>query len=83
MKDIKNNDFLSGLDMSKATREQKIQWLCQMIDNETNKPEDEMDFALIDECSDYLRELSDSQAEPTPEQKQRILQEIKAKYQDS
>ena len=67
--------------MSKATKEQKIQWLCQMIDNETDKPEDEMDFALIDECSDYLRELSDKDAEPTPEQKQRILWEIKAKHQ--
>ena len=80
-RNIKNNDFLLGLDMSKATREQKIQWLCQMIDNETDKPEDEMDFALIDECSDYLRELSDKDAEPTPEQKQRILQEIKARHQ--
>ena len=81
MKNIKNNDFLLGLDMSKATREQKIQWLCQMIDNETDKPEEEMDFALIDECSDYLRELSDKEAEATPELKQRILQKIKAKHQ--
>ena len=81
MKNIKNNDFLLGLDMSQATREQKIQWLCQMIDNETDKPEDEMDFALIDECSDYLRELSDKETKATPEQKQRILQKIKANHQ--
>lgn len=80
--DIKNNDFLLGLDMSKATREQKIQWFCQMIDNETDKPEDEMDFALIDECSDYLRELSDPEAKATPELKQRILQKIKANHQN-
>ena len=80
-RNIKNNDFLLGLDMSKATQEQKIQWLCQMIDNETDKPEDEMDFALIDECSDYLRELSNPEAKATPEQKQRILQEIKARHQ--
>ena len=81
IKNIKNNDFLLGLDMSKATREQKIQWLCQMIENEVDKPEDERDASLLCECADYLRELSDNQAEATPEQKQRILQEIKAKHQ--
>ena len=81
LKNIKNNDFLLGLDMSKATREQKIQWLCQMIDNEVEKPEDERDTSLLSECADYLRELSDPQAEATPEQKQRILREIKANHQ--
>lgn len=69
-----------GLNMNKATKEQKIQWLCQIIDNETDKPEDDMDFALIDECSAYLRELSDKAAEATKEQKQRILQQIKAHH---
>ena len=77
---IKSNAFLLGLNMNKATKEQKIQWLCQMIDNETDKPEDEMDFALIDECSAYLRELSDKAAEAPKEQKQRILQQIKAHH---
>ena len=77
---IKSNAFLLGLNMNKATKEQKIQWLCQIIDNETDKPEDEMDFALIDECSAYLRELSDKAAEATKEQKQRILQQIKARH---
>ena len=80
-RDLKNNDFLLGLDMSKATREQKIQWLCQMIDNEVEKPEDERDTSLLCECADYLRELSDPQADATPEQKQRILQKIKANHQ--
>ena len=80
-KDIKNNDFLLGLDVSQATREQKIQWFCQMIDNEVEKPEDERDTSLLSECADYLRELSDPQAEATPEQKQRILREIKANHQ--
>ena len=77
---IKSNAFLLGLDMNRATKEQKIQWLCQMIDNETDKPEEEIDFALIDECSAYLRELSDKPAEATKEQKQRILQQIKAHH---
>ncbi len=77
---IKDNTFLLGLNMSKATKEQKIHWLCQIIDNETDKPEDEIDFALIDECSAYLRELSEKAAEATKEQKRRILQQIKAHH---
>ena len=80
LESIKSNAFLLGLNMNKATKEQKIQWLCQMIDNETDKPEDEIDFALIGECSAYLRELSEKAAEATKEQKQRILQQIKAHH---
>ena len=80
LESIRNNTFLLELDMNRATKEQKIQWLCQIIDNETDKPEDEIDFALIGECSAYLRELSDKAAEATKEQKQRILQQIKARH---
>lgn len=80
LESIRNNTFLLGLDMNRATKEQKIQWLCQIIDNETDKPEDETDFALIGECSAYLRELSDKAAEATKEQKRRILQQIKAHH---
>ena len=60
--DVKSNDCLLNLDMSRATKEQKIQWLCQIIDNETDKPEIEQDFALIHEASDYLRELTKGDA---------------------
>lgn len=80
LESIKNNAYLLDLNMTRATKEQKIQWLCQIIDNETDKPEDEMDFALIGECSAYLRELSDKAAEATKEQKQCILQQIKAHH---
>jgi thiamine pyrophosphate-dependent acetolactate synthase large subunit-like protein len=80
LESIRNNAFLLGLNMTRATKEQKIQWLCQIIDNETDKPEDEMDFALIGECSAYLRELSEKAAEATKEQKRRILQQIKAHH---
>ncbi|MBE6566889.1 MAG: hypothetical protein E7659_07310 [Ruminococcaceae bacterium] len=80
LESIRNNTFLLGLDMNRATKEQKIQMLCQMIDNETDKPEDEIDFALIGECSAYLRELSDKAAEATKEQKRRILQQIKTHH---
>ena len=60
--DVKSNDCLLNLNMSRATKEQKIQWLCQIIDNETDKPETEQDFALIYEASDYLRELTKGDA---------------------
>ena len=80
LESIRNNAFLLDLNMTRATKEQKIQWLCQIIDNETDKPEDEIDFALIGECSAYLRELSDKAAEATKEQKRRILQQIKAHH---
>ena len=80
LENIKSNAFLLGLNMNKATKEHKIQWLCQIIDNETDKPEEETDFALIGECSAYLRELSEKAAKATKEQKQRILQQIKARH---
>ena len=60
--DVKSNDCLLNLNMSRATKEQKIQWLCQIIDNEVDKPEEKQDFALINEASDYLRELTKGDA---------------------
>lgn len=56
--DLKSNECLLNLNMSRATKEQKIQWLCQIITNEVDKPEKEQDLALIKEASDYLRELT-------------------------
>ena len=43
LESIKNNTFLLGFSMNKASKEQKIQWLCQIIDNETEKPEEEIE----------------------------------------
>lgn len=60
--DVKSNDCLLNLNMSRATKEQKIQWLFQIIDNEVDKPEEEQDFALINEASNYLRELTKGDA---------------------
>ena len=57
--DLKSNDCLLNLNMSRATKEQKIQWLCQIIDNEVDKPENEQDLPLINEAADYLRELTE------------------------
>ena len=39
-------------------------------------------MVVVCKCGNYLRELSDPQADATPEQKQRILQEIKENHQD-
>ncbi|MBQ7335573.1 MAG: hypothetical protein IJW92_03765 [Clostridia bacterium] len=77
---IKNNAFLLNLDMKDASREQKIAWLCQIIKNEVEKPEDQRDLDLIAECSEYLEELSDEESEPSPEQIEKALQETKQKY---
>ena len=75
-----NDNQLPQFDIKNATKEQKIQGLCQIIDNETDKPEEERDLALIGECSAYLRELSNAKEKGTQEQKQRILQQIKARH---
>ena len=77
---IKNNEFLLNLDMKDASREQRISWLCQIIKNETDKPEDQRDFELIAECTEYLQELSEPDAEPTQEQMDRVLLEIKVNH---
>ena len=77
---IKNNEFLLNLDMDNASHEQKIIWLCQIIKNETEKPEDQRDLDLIAECSEYLEELSEEEANPTKEQMENALQEIKANH---
>ena len=50
---------LLNLDMRRAAREQKIEWLCQIIENETEKSDKQRDDDLILECSEYLDELSD------------------------
>ena len=56
--DLKSNDFLCSLNMSKATKEQKIKWLLQIIDNELDKPEEEIDYHLFNEATAYFKELT-------------------------
>ena len=80
---IKDNNFLCNLDMDNATREQKIAWLCQIIKNETEKPEDERDVDLISECSDYLYELSEDDLRFSEEELQQGLAKIKQNHQAS
>ena len=52
---IKSNEFLLGLNMENADNEQKLAWLCQIIANEIDKPEDQQDIDLIAECTEYMR----------------------------
>ncbi|MBQ8432495.1 MAG: hypothetical protein IJX28_06390 [Clostridia bacterium] len=80
---INNNDFLCNLDVDNATNEQKIAWLCQIIKNETEKPEDEQDIDLISECSDYLYELSEAEVAVSEDKLQQGLKEIKQNLQRS
>ncbi len=74
---MKDNDFLCQWNMENATREQKISWLCQIIENEFEKPEQEQDADLIAECSDCLCALSDGNFDYSEEDLQAGLAEIK------
>lgn len=52
-----DNDYLCTLDMSWASREQKIAWLTQIINNELDRGT-EADETLIMECAEHLEQLS-------------------------
>lgn len=54
---LNSNEFLLSLDMRNATKEQKIKWLLQIIDNELDKPEEEIDYHLFNEATSYFNEL--------------------------
>lgn len=75
---IKNNEFLLSLDMSDASRDQKIAWLSQIIENEIQKPLEQQDLDLIAECTEYMMELSESDIMIPLEKKRQALLETKA-----
>ena len=52
-----DNTYLCSLDMSHASREQKITWLTQIINNELDRGAD-ADEQLIMECAEHLEQLS-------------------------
>lgn len=54
---LKDNDFLTRLNMEHGTDEQKIALLNQIIDNELEKPENEVDMELVEECMSFIRDL--------------------------
>lgn len=43
--------------MENENSEQQIAWVCNILQKEAEKPDDQKDFQLIQECSDYLKEL--------------------------
>ena len=57
----KNNAELCAKDMSAATRQEKIDWLMQIVDNELDRGEDR-DEQLIWECMETLEQLSEQLA---------------------
>lgn len=56
-----NNAELCAKDMSDATRQQKIDWLMQIVENELDRDEETRDEQLIWECMELLEQFS---AEP-------------------
>ena len=54
---LKDNDFLTNLNMDNATDRQKIALLNRIIDNELDKPESEVDMTLVDECMAFIADL--------------------------
>lgn len=56
-KKLKNNDFLIGLDFDHANNEQKIALLNQIIDNELEKPENDVDMSLVEECMAFIDDI--------------------------
>lgn len=55
--DIHDNTYLCSLDMTHATKTQKIAWLTMIIDNESERGE-HMDEQLVWECAEHLEQLS-------------------------
>lgn len=79
IKETQNNDYLLNLNMDNASDEEIIEWLCKIISNELEKPEEEVDNSLILECSDYLKELLPESEKHTDEELKTSLAALKAK----
>lgn len=78
MKDrrFENNDFLIGLNLDHATDEQKIALLNRVIDNELNKPADEVDMSLVEECMAFIDDIDAGRFTKTDGQLYAALQKI-------
>lgn len=53
-----NKRFLYNTNTYNVTAEEKIAWLNYIIDNEIRKPDKKIDTGLVNECLDYIDELS-------------------------
>ncbi len=65
---LKDNDYIIDLNMDSSTKEQKIAWLNQIIENELEKPEDKIDIDLINECIKFIKDLDDEACKLNGEQ---------------
>lgn len=61
-----NNAALCAKDMSNATRQEKIDWLMQIIDNELDRDEEMRDEELIWECMETLEQLCEQPTAAIP-----------------
>ena len=59
------------------TKEQQIAWLCQIIDREVEKPDDEIDHDLVMECSEFLNDLTFADKPYSDEEIEEKLKQVK------
>ena len=59
------------------TKEQQIAWLCQIIDREVEKPDDEIDHDLVMECSEFLNDLTFADKPYSDEEIEEKLKQLK------
>ena len=59
------------------TKEQQIAWLCQIIDREVEKPDDEIDYDLVMECSEFLNDLTFADKPYSDEEIEEKLKQLK------
>lgn len=71
------------LELETATKEQQIAWVCQIIQKEVEKPDGEIDYDLIQECNEFLDELTANDIAYTPEDIEQRLQKQKEDMQAS
>ncbi len=67
--------------MGKREQDEEISRLYQIIENELQKPEDEMDSSLIAECSEFIEELRQEQGEKQSIDYDKTLESIYAKIE--
>lgn len=78
MNKLKDNDFLTRLNLDHADDGQKIALLNQIIDNELEKPESETDMDLIEECMGLIRDLDGERFTKTDAELAAGLQKIRS-----
>ena len=68
------NDFEKIID---ATKEQQVAWICQIINREVEKSDDDVDYDLIMECTEFLNDLTSADVPYTDEEIEARLRKLK------